>query len=221
MKLVPRLISIIFVLISINAFADTISHFLNTNVSMGPNSGEGDNVGVLLSGQGVSIFALGGTPTGWFDDDIFYRPGTSGWLGPATIFWDSGALQIGSQLYSFYQFDLGSITINFPFVTFPSNGKDFSVSIPFVWEFDGTILGNCPTSGCGFELVSKPGTLTLSFVYNADTNAYFASGASFTTVPEPGTIEFMAIGIAAMAWLRFWFSASIGSLSRALVGGFK
>jgi hypothetical protein len=205
MKLVPRIISIAFVLISISAFADTIRFNLNSNVLIGPNEGVGDNVGVTLSGRGVSISALGGTPTFYFDSGQPYFPGDPG-LGPTTIFWDTAGLRIGSKVYDFDQFDLDPTFLDVPFITFPTNGKDFSVSFPWTWALSGTINTNCPSSGCGFFFVGKRGKLRFSFIFFD--GAYFASSASFTTVPEPGSLALMAIGIGVVGWRRVRYSRS-------------
>jgi PEP-CTERM motif len=204
MKLVPRIISIAFVLISISAFADTIRFNLNSNVQMGINVGAGDNVGVLLSGQGVSIFAIGGTPFFWFGSDPYF-PGDGG-LGPTTIFWDTAGLQIGSKSYDFDQFGLAPTELNAPSITFPTNGKNFTVTVPWAWALSGTIISNCPKSGCGFFLAGKPGKLNFSFV--SYDGVYYASSASFTTVPEPGTFALMAVGIGVVGWRRFRYSCS-------------
>jgi hypothetical protein len=200
MKFVLRIIPTIVVLISISAFADTIRFGLNTNVAIGPNEGVGDNVGVTLSGQGVFIFALGGTPTSWFDTGQPYFPGEGG-LGPTSIFWDTANLQIGSTLYEFDQFDLAPTGLNAPNITFPSNGKDFTVSFPWTPELFGTINSNCPSSGCNFDFVGKPGTVRLSFFFLDGT--YYANTASFTTIPEPGTLTLIGIGIGVVGWRRF------------------
>jgi len=202
MKLILRIFSIAFVLISISAFGDTIRFNLNSSVLIGPNEGIGDNVGVTLSGQGVSISAFGGTPTFWFDSGQPYFPGEQG-LGPTTIFWDGGFLQIGSTSYGFDQFDLNPTFLNVPGITFPTNGKNFTVTVPWEWDLSGTIITNCPSSGCGFLLSSKPGKLSFSFVYYPTTGVYFAGSAKFSTVPEPATFAFMAIGIVAVGWRRF------------------
>lgn len=202
MRLIPRIVSISFVLISISAFANTIGFPLNSNVSIGPNQGIGDNVGVTLWGQGLFITASGGTPTYWFDSiPELYFPGQQG-LGQATILWDGGFLQIGSASYNFSEFSLDPTVLNAPVITFPTNGKNFTVTFPWEWDLSGTINTNCPSSGCGFVLSSKPGKLSFSFVYDPNSGAYFASSASFSTVPEPSTFAFMAIGIAAVSWRR-------------------
>ena len=197
MKLVLRIIPTVLVLISTSAFADTIRFNLNTDVDMGPNEGAGDNVGVTLSGQGVFIFALGGTPTGWLENDQQYFPGEQG-LGPITIFWDSAGLGIGSSVYDFDQFDLAPTNLDAPFITFPTNGKDFIVRFPWTWSFEGTINANCPSSGCDFLLVGKPGKLSFTYIY-----VDFAGPTSFVTTPQPGTLTLIAIGIGAVGWRKF------------------
>jgi len=201
MKLVPRIFATVLVLISTTAFAQIE---LNSNVAIGANGGAGDNVFVQLFGQGVFIGAMGGTPPGFFDVQPYF-PGDSA-LGPTMVFWDSAGLQIGSTGYNFDQFDLFPTSIDIPSITFPTNGKDFTVRVPFfVWELDGTILqgGNdnttCPSSGCDFSFVSRPGTLSFSFTFVPDVlngaGAYFPGPASFST-PEPGTLGLMVAGLA-------------------------
>jgi hypothetical protein len=200
MKLVLRILPTVFALISITAFADTVRFDLNSNVSLGPNEGAGDNVFVNLFGQGVSIGALGGTLTFWFDSGQPYFPGDPG-LGPTTVEWDTAGLQIGSTSYDFDQFDLSFTDLEAPGITFPTNGKDFTVSFPWTWALDGTILTNCPSSGCDFLFVGQPGTLSFSYVYDPSVGAYLADSASFST-PEPGTLTLLAIGIGALGWRR-------------------
>jgi len=199
MKLVLRILPTVFVLISSTAFAQTVRVNLNSSVDIGANCGAGDNVLVQLFGQGVSSGANGGTPRGFFDCDPYF-PGDSA-LGPTTVFWDSGQVQIGSTLYDFNsgQMDLFPTDIfDVPTITLPTNGKDFTVTIPhFFWELDGTILQDCPSSGCDFSFVSKPGTLSFSFTFDVLNGVYFAGPASFSTsTPEPGTFGLMAAGLA-------------------------
>jgi len=201
MKLVLRILPTVFVLISITAFADTVRFNLNQNVGIVPNFGIGDNVAVYLFGPGVSAFAEGGTPHGWFDLGQPYFPGDSG-LGPMTIFWDTASLQIGSTGYDFDQFDLFPTDFDqMPSITFPTNGKDFTVTFPIqAWELDGTILTDCPSTGCNFGFAGKLGKLSLSYVFSD--GAYFAQSASFSA-PEPGTLPLMLIGIGAVCWRKF------------------
>jgi len=204
MQLVRRILPAIFALISITAFADTTRVDLNADVEIDPNVGSGDNVFVHLFGQGVSIFSLGGTPPGFFDCCDFHFPGDSA-LGPTTIMWDEAGLQIGSTGYGFDQFDLGFTDLEAPFITFPTNGKkDITVSFPWTWELDGTINEGgpsnttCPSSGCNFSFVSKPGILSFSFTFFDDPvfgGVYVAGPASFST-PEPGTLGLMTAGLA-------------------------
>lgn len=194
MKLILR-IALFFVLVSISAPADTIRHNLQVSVGMGPNDGFGDNVGVVLRGPGISIFAAGGTPTGWFDGDREYFPGQLV-LGPTEIFWDTAGLRIGSQTYTFDEFDLNPTFLDIPYLALPSNGRNVTISIPMEWKLGGTIIDSCPSDGCGFFFASKPGKLKISFTYFPEGGVYFARSATFTPVPEPGTFVLMALGIA-------------------------
>ena len=201
MKLVLRILPAVFALISITAFADTTRFNLNPTVGIGPNQGAGDNVFVSLSGQGVFAAAMGGTPLGWFDTGLpGYLPGDSG-LGPTAVSVDNASLQIGSTGYDFNagDFDI-SLGLNVPFITFPTNGRDFTVTFPWIPELDGTINTNCPSSGCNFIFVGTQGTLSFTFFYDKFNGVYFAGPASFAT-PEPGTLGLMAAGFAGLAAL--------------------
>src|SRR5262249_29169174 len=179
------------------------------NIGIEPNLGAGDNWSVSLFGQGVFIQAFGGTPVGFFDGGVPYFPGDMA-LGLTTISWDVAGLQIGSTGYDFSQFDLFPDEPDIPSVTFPTNGKDVTVRVPFVPFLGGTINPGgpsnttCPSSGCDFAFVGKPGTLSFSFTFDPESfgGAYFASSASFS-VPEPGTLPLMLIGIGAVGWMGF------------------
>jgi hypothetical protein len=98
-------------------------------------------------------------------------------------------------------FDIG-LDLNVPYITFPTNGKNFTFSFPWTPELDGTINTNCPSSGCNFIFVGTPGTLSFSYFYDPSVGAYFAGPASFAT-PEPGTLTLLAIGIGALGWRKF------------------
>jgi len=205
MKLDLRFASLFFVLISISAGADTVRFNLNTSAFIGSNQGAGDNVGVTLSGQGVGTFAMGGTPTFWFDCcEQIYFPGQQG-LGPTSIFWDTASMQIGSTGYDFDHFDLDPGFIDAPYIRFPTNGKDFNVIFPWTPSLSGIILSNCPTTGCGFDFEGKTGNVKLTFIYFD--GAYYPGGSSFTTVPEPSTLMLLATGIAVAAFRKFRYSA--------------
>jgi PEP-CTERM motif len=195
MKLTTRIFLLVLLGLSIAAHADTVRFFMNTDAEIDPNSGAGDNVAVTLSGQGVVISLAGGIPFDYYNFDEPIQPGSSV-LGPTTIFWDFGFLKIGSQGYDFdNQFDAAPVFLDIPSFTLPTNGKDFSVTVPWVWELSGIIVDNCPSAGCVFDLVGKPGKITFTFFY-LDGN-YFGGPSSFTTVPEPGTLSLLGLGIAA------------------------
>jgi hypothetical protein len=210
MKLVLRILPTVFLLISSTAFADTTrSDMFVHGGGIGPYNGVNFNVRVqLVGGEPFSprfneIDAFGHTPTGWFGPDL-YLPGESV-LGPTTVSWDAPlSLTIGSNFYNSTSFDVFPTAVDVPFITLPATGNDFEVfhiTVPkFVWELDGTIPTNCPSSGCNFEFRGFPGTLRFEFTFSH--GFWYASGGAFN-VPEPGTLALLVIGIGAVGWRKF------------------
>lgn len=207
MRQTIRILLTILVLTPITAFADSFTN-LSVNFQIFPNDGSGGNMGGYISGPGVNLAAGGGTPFSWFNGSQGVAPGSTG--GGTIIFWDGAVGQIGSQHYNnFGNFNLPYIqldasTLNAGSFTFPTNGQDFTISVPAsLGVITGTIVSDCnvcPT----FSLATLPGTLTLSFYYSTYWGQYFGASGSFTsaaitTVPEPGTLGLMAMGIVAIA----------------------
>jgi PEP-CTERM motif-containing protein len=93
-------------------------------------------------------------------------------------------------------------------VTFPSNGQDFSISVPASLDIiAGTILATCSNVCQTVSLTTTAGTLTLSFFYSAADGMYYGTSGSFTcaavtTVPEPGTLGLMVMGVVAVTRRR-------------------
>ncbi len=195
-----RVLLTIFVLTSISAFADTINYTnLNVNLVIRPNTGSGGNIGGLITGPGVNLSVGGGSFAFWFGSDP-YAPGSIGG-GGTDIFWDNAFGEIGSQSYGFGDIQLQPVSLNAGSFTFPTNGKDFTITLPASIDvITGSILTTYPFPT--FTLTTNPGHLTLSFFYSNATGLYFASSGSFTTVPEPGTLGLMATGIVAATWRR-------------------
>jgi len=199
MRLLLRIVPVVFVLLSIRAFADNINFKnLSANFEVDPNSGFGDNVSGQLGRSGLSFSGIGGTPGGWFDVDFGSAPGSTGG-GMTPILWDSASLKIGSQSY-YTDISLEVFGALFASTfTFPTNGKNFSVTLPAYMDTNGTIF--CDDEACGtFDLQSKTGKLRLSFIYSADSGLYYGKSGSFVTTPEPGTIGLTGLGIIAITW---------------------
>jgi len=205
MRHATRVLLTIFVLTSISALANSVNYAnLNVNFVINPNLGSGENIGGLISGPGVSLLAGGGTFWQWFGV-LPYIPGSTGG-GGTDIFWDGAIGELGSQNYSnFGNFSLPYLaldpaTLNAGSFTFPTNGQNFTITVPAsLGVIFGTIVSDCnvcPT----FTLATNPGKLTLSFYYS--NGFYWASSGSFTTTPEPGTLGLVATGIAAATWRR-------------------
>jgi hypothetical protein len=200
----------ILLLASINCFADSVRTLNNLSVSLEvfPNDGFGDNIRGTITGAGVNLNMGGGTPADWYNNDVGFAPGSIGG-GDTTIFLD---LAFGTILSKSYDsccnltfgntpaFDAGSFT-------FPTNGQGFTVTVP--GSIEVMVFVSCPDSGgCKtFNLVTRPGTLTLSFAYSPDTGLYYGTGGSFastvTPVPEPATIALLALGVGTMPWRKY------------------
>ncbi len=99
MKRLLRVLSVMFVLISISAFADSVSFTnLNATLTIFANDGSGDNLGGQIWGSGISLGAEGGTEYSWFNDISGYAPGSTGG-GGVMIFFENIFGKIGSRSY--------------------------------------------------------------------------------------------------------------------------
>jgi PEP-CTERM motif-containing protein len=203
MKYLPRVFFVVILLTSLNALANSVN-YTNLNVTLGiqPNYGFGDNVGGILFGSNVNLNVFGGTATGWFDGGFpgEYLPGSGGG-GDVTIYFDSGDGGLGGQNYG--NISIGSANLYSPSFTFPTNDKDgqnFIVSEPATLGL--VVVEGCTNAGVctTYNLTSRPGRLVLSFTYYG--GMFNPNSGYFTTVPEPGTLGLMAIGIGAFAWHR-------------------
>jgi hypothetical protein len=204
MRRLLRVIALGFVLTSVGAFADSIVITkLNANFLVNPNQGFGDNVSGLISGPGVSLSAIGGTETGWFDSDLGYTPGSQGG-GSAQIFWDAYSMQLGSQSYDESSMDLFASTVSVADFTFPTKGKSFTISSPITLVLHGDLLtNNCGGDDCPkFTLITRQAQIKLLFTYSPQSGLYFARWGSLETTPEPGTLVLLGTGMAAVSLRR-------------------
>src|ERR1700683_1718194 len=191
-----RILSLILVLTSVSAFANSVNITnLQVNFSIGPTDGSGDNVGGLVYGSTVNVYVSGGTPGNWFSI-LPIAPGSIGG-GSITIYFDYVSGNIGSLSLN-GESVISAAWFNTGFFTFPTNGQNFTVKLPASL---GAVSGAaCGTSTCTpFTLQTLPGTLTLSFIYS--NGYYYANLGTFTaTTPEPATLGLMGIGISAIVW---------------------
>ena len=205
MRQIMRVLLGMLLLTSISAFADSFTG-LGVNFNIQPNNGSGGNLGGLISGPGVNFFAGGGSPFSWFNNSQGVAPGSSG--GGTIIFWEDALGTLGSQTYLDGDIALDSSTLNAGSFTFPTNGQDFTISVPAsLGIIAGTILTNCNPGCQTFSLSTNPGTLTLSFFYSPVDGMYYGTSGSFTsaavtTVPEPGTLGLVSMGLGAVTWVR-------------------
>ena len=205
MKPLLHLLFGLLVLAPVGSFADSVNNFsnLNVNFTINPNDGSGENLGGQIFGGGVNVFAGGGSPYSWFNDFQGFAPGSSGG-GSTTFFFDSVTGTIGSVGLtgnaSIFEstFDAGSFT----FPTSPHNLQSFTVTLPGL--IGAITIFDCPTdTECDtYNLYTKPGKLTLSFVYSPFANVWVGDSGSFTTTPEPATLGMVAFGIGATAWRK-------------------
>jgi hypothetical protein len=200
MKHLSRVALFVLLLASLSAFADSVN-FTNLNVyfTIAANQGFGDNIGGTLIGTNVNFFLSGGTPYNWFAGDTLYAPGSVGG-GDTTIYFDFAAGTLGGQYYEGDNAGVTTADFNAGVFTFPTNGKNFTVSVPA--SLGVVVVTGCTNAGvCTvYNLVSKPGTLVLSFAYSQYYGMYYGASGSFTTtVPEPSTLGLVGIGISVLA----------------------
>lgn len=171
---------------SVCASADSLNIFLI------PNNGSGDNFGFVQQVNGTTINLSGGLPFSFFNDQGF-TPG-SVFGGTTSAFLSGGTIQIGNNT-----FDLGFNGPGTLFVssfTFPTNGSSFSIQVQAVFSvqayyFDANgQLHQITISG------SAHGAMTFNF--DPTSGLYFAPANTptvLTSVPEPGTLGLMAMGV--------------------------
>lgn len=203
MKHLPRVLLIVVLLTSLNALANSVNYTnLNVTLGIGANYGFGDNVFGALFGTNVGLSVAGGTATGWFDGGFpgEYLPGSSGG-GDVTIYFDSAYGGLGGHNYG--NISIESANLYSSSFTFPTNDKDgqnFIISEPATLGL--VVVEGCTNAGVctTYNLTTKPGRLVLSFTYYG--GMFNPNSGYFTTVPEPGTLGLMAIGISAFALYR-------------------
>jgi len=168
----------LFVLMSGIAFADSVT----TLIGLDPNNGTGDNFGFFQQGNGVFIGIGGGTPYDFFNTGG-YAPGST--LGGYTdVFFEGGVIQIGSDTYELDFNGPGSLFLST--FTLPTHATVFTAHVDLDFSASATILELGQTINVSG---GRAGTITFHFV----NGFYYAEG--FTTVPEPGSLGLMGVGL--------------------------
>jgi hypothetical protein len=209
MKWFHRIVVTVVLLTSISAFANSTNFTqLGFDIGIRPNDGSGGNLGGTIFGTGVNLAVGGGTPYDWLNSFSGYAPGSGGG-GGTTIFFDTVFGQLGGQTYGDSDLGLNAVSFSAGGFTFPTNGQDFSVTVPASIDvITGDFFFTCPNPTCSFTLETEPGFLTLSYSYDPTTGLYFASGGSLfadsvAVTPEPATLGFVSIGVGAVAWRKY------------------
>ena len=181
--------------------------------------GVGDNVASQFIGPGVNLTATGGTVfcSDWCDGDSFSNtPGSS--LTPgAGILYDGvfGTLTIEGQTFCeegtcFISQESGAGIGASQSLTFPTNGKDFTVTLPAVM---GPVEVSTLTPPDGalttFDFGEFSGEMVMSFDFvpqfpGGPPPHYVFDRATFTSgfaVAEPGPLGLMAAGLAGLLGL--------------------
>jgi PEP-CTERM motif len=186
---------IVLVLISVSAFADSIT------IGLAPNFGGGDNFGFTERGPGLFAEVLGGTPFDFFNIGP-YAPGST-WGGGTDVFIDNPGGALGFATINGVSYDIvdagGNGGLFIDSFTLPTNGKDFSITVEASFSAS-VILSNGQTLDVGG---SAPGRMVFNFspgefdcgLTVCRDGAYFPNPVVFTTVPEPTTLGLMGTGL--------------------------
>ena len=199
------------------SYANSISTFTTqANIRFVTNDVSGDNQESIFQAPEVSLRAYGDATCSWCTvDDFLLTPGSS--LNPSiplpALLWNYtyGSVIIGRQGYGCSPDNCGiSATglIALRSFTFPTNGQNFTVTVPAV--MNGPIRlqidpGANGTPGQLVDLQIPTGNLVLTFDFERGGNGYpsyyqLTQGVfttpGFVTTPEPGTLGLMASGLA-------------------------
>ena len=174
--------TLIFLLISAGAFADTFSFSLTSS----PGGG-GDEFFFIDHGKGFEALIGGGTDAD-FLGNFGFAPGTT-IGGPADVFFNIGNTIIVNGVSQDIVNYSGPGQLFVSTFALPTNGKDFSIAVTATFLatailFDGTTFT--------FN-VSAPGTI--SFQLNPTSGLYSASSVQFAPTPEPGTLSLLGTGL--------------------------
>jgi len=174
MKPLRCIIPVLFLLWTAFANADSISfQITNADIFIANNDlGFGDNASITFTGPGGFVLSGIGGPVGFGEG------------GASTIGWSYLALTIGNTVYDPQVVDLSALDINL----FPGSDTTAFVSNSF---------------GGPIHLTAGEGDAFIEFNLKIPVGSYYYDSSSgnaefvaSTTVPEPGTLIFLASGLA-------------------------
>lgn len=178
MKRLLWIITMLFVWMSCNAFADTI-------IELVPNDGSGDNFVALQRNGADFINMRGGTPPFYYDYSG-YSPGTT-LGGPTALYIDSAMAQIGGHGYELQVIN-GPGVLDLSSFTFPTNDQSFQVPVSIDFSVDMLIVETGdPITVSGFA------SGHMAFTYSEFDGLYYPAGGFAT--PEPGTLGLLGTGL--------------------------
>jgi len=173
------LLAPIFLLLSVNAFADSVT------MNLFPSDGGSDNFSFFQQGNGFQVIFSGETPYGSSFFKPQYAPGSIVG-GFSDVFTATVLIKINGVSYDVQSFSFGPALFIFPF-TLPTDGKDFTINTEGVFAFSATLY-----NGETFDVFgAAPGKMRFTF----GEGIYTTQPVRLSTVPEPSTLGFLATGV--------------------------
>ena len=177
---------VILVLISVSAFADSVT------ITLAPGTPDESNFTFAAQQQGFSVFLFGTVPESFYSISLIAPGSTLG--GTSEVFVDGGLIKINGVPYENLGDDIGTLFISS--FTFPTNGKDFTIPVQAAFSVDEEIIGSGNINIHG----AVSGKVTFKFIPNV--GLYEPTTIVLTTVPEPATLGLLGIGLIGIVLAR-------------------